>query len=95
MDVLFIAITMDSRKKWRFTLEEQERLRLKRKEWRIQQKKLIKHEILKSRKIEEFERKRKLELMKNSDKQESLQQSKSSNPQRRETSSPDYKHSNE
>ncbi|XP_018316274.1 RNA-binding protein 25 [Mycetomoellerius zeteki] len=92
---LCTAITMDSRKKWRFTLEEQERLRLKRKEWRIQQKKLIKHEILKSRKIEEFERKRKLELMKNSDKQESLQQSKSSNPQRRETSSPDYKHSNE
>ena len=93
---MFIAITMDSRKKWQFTSEQLERLKLKREKWYRDQKRLIEYEKLRSRKINEYEEKRKqAELMKNSDKQESLQQSKSNNPQRRKTSSPNYEHSKE
>jgi len=87
---------MDSRKKWQFTSEQLERLKLKREKWYRDQKRLIEYEKLRSRKINEYEEKRKqAELMKNSDKQESLQQSKSNNPQRRKTSSPNYEHSKE
>ncbi|KYM87324.1 hypothetical protein ALC53_03510 [Atta colombica] len=87
---------MDSRKKWQFTSEQLERLRLKREKWHRDQERLIEYEKLRSRKINEYEEKRKqAELMKNSDKQESLQQSKSDNPQRRKTSSPNYEHSKE
>jgi len=86
---------MDSRKKWQFTSEQLERLKLKREKWYHDQKRLIEYEKLRSRKINEYEEKRKqAELMKNSDKQESLQQSKSNNPQRRK-SSPNYEHSKE
>ncbi|XP_012063196.1 PREDICTED: uncharacterized protein DDB_G0283697-like [Atta cephalotes] len=93
---LCTAITMDSRKKWQFTSEQLERLRLKREKWHRDQERLIEYEKLRSRKINEYEEKRKqAELMKNSDKQESLQQSKSNNPQRRKTSSPNYEHSKE
>ncbi|XP_011055111.1 PREDICTED: RNA-binding protein 25-like isoform X2 [Acromyrmex echinatior] len=90
------AITMDSRKKWRFTLEQLKSLRLKREKWQRDQERLIKYEKLRLRKINEYEERRKqAALMKNSDKQESLQQSKSNNPQRRGTSSPNYEHSKE
>ncbi|KYN03399.1 hypothetical protein ALC62_05791 [Cyphomyrmex costatus] len=85
---------MDSCKKWHFTLKEEKRLRLKRKEWRIQQQHYREHEKHKSRMIKDFERRREAELIKNSDK-ESLQQRNSSNPQRREISFPDHKHSKE
>ncbi|EGI65072.1 hypothetical protein G5I_06533 [Acromyrmex echinatior] len=87
---------MDSRKKWRFTLEQLKSLRLKREKWQRDQERLIKYEKLRLRKINEYEERRKqAALMKNSDKQESLQQSKSNNPQRRGTSSPNYEHSKE
>ncbi|KYN45380.1 hypothetical protein ALC56_00227 [Trachymyrmex septentrionalis] len=82
---------MDSHKKWRFTAEELDRLRSKREKWHRDQERLIKYEKLRSRKINEYEERRKqAKLMKNSDKQEFLQHSKNNNPHRRKTSSPNY-----
>lgn len=83
---------MDSRKRWPSTLEEQERIRLKKKEWVIQQKLERKHEERKLKMIKEYERKR-AESIGIDGKQKSLRQSKSVSPQRRGTSFPDYEHS--
>lgn len=84
---------MDSYKKWHSTSEEQkqERLRLKRKEWRAQQEYEKKHEERKLKLIEEYERKRAQELKKQKFLYE--RQSKSSSPQRRKISSSNYEHS--
>ena len=88
---MFIVTIMDSHKKWRFTAEELDRLRSKREKWHRDQERLIKYEKLRSRKINEYEERRKqAKLMKNSDKQEFLQHSKNNNPHRRKTSSPNY-----
>lgn len=75
-------------------MEEQERIRLRREEWLIQQKLERKHKERKLKMIEEYERKR-AESIEIDGKQKSLRQSKSISPQRRGTSSPDYEHSKE
>lgn len=90
--ILFTVITMDSHENWHLTLEEQEeeRLRLKRKEWYARQKYERKHEERKLKMIEEYERNRA-----GTSKKQKLpykRRSKSSSPQRKETSPPDYKH---
>lgn len=78
---------MDSHKQRRSALEEQEqeRLRQKKKEWRVRQERERKHEERKLKMIEEYEKKRTEEIKRQK------WQSKNSSLQGRETSPPDNK----
>lgn len=85
---------MDSHKNY-LPLEEQEeeRLRLKRKEWHAQKEFERKHEERKLKMIEEYERKR--AAASKEQKSPYKRRSKSSSPQRREMNPPDNEHSKE